>query len=207
MPFSRAGLVHLHGNLLCAIDTETTGLVAGFHDIWQVCILPLDCNFEPDKKIIPFYMDMKVKFPERIEKRAVALSKGDFASKQVRAIDPWTCADLLDEWFVKLKLPIGRKIVPVAQNWPFDRGFLLEWLGAESFNDFFSYNYRDTKVVAAFLNDAADYHYSKLPFSGMSLAKLCTHFGIVNHKAHDSLQDCIVTAKIYQRMLAEAITT
>ena len=206
MPKSRRGLIHLHGNILCAIDTETTGLVAGYHDIWQVCILPLDCNFEPNKDVIPFYMDIKVKNPERINKRAIALSKGNFASKQVRAIDPWTCADLLDDWFVKLDLPLGKKIVPVAQNWPFDRGFLLEWLGAETFNDLFSYRYRDTMVTAAFLSDAADYHFNPLPFQGISLAALCTHYGITNQKAHDSLQDCIVTAQIYQRMLAEVIS-
>ena len=47
------GMIHLNGNILCAVDVETTGLEVGFHEIWQIAVLPLDSNIKPNKDILP----------------------------------------------------------------------------------------------------------------------------------------------------------
>lgn len=60
---------HLNGNLLCCIDTETTGLISGTHDIWQIAVLPLDENIQPLKGVFPFYMDIKIKDPSVVTKK------------------------------------------------------------------------------------------------------------------------------------------
>lgn len=194
-------MVHLNSNLLCAVDVETTGLRSGYHDIWQIAILPLDSFIKPFRDILPFYMDIKVKFPDRIDFKAIKLPREEFARRQQAAIDPFSCADLLDEWFDRLKLAVHKKLVPLAQNWPFDRGFLIEWLGISSFEHIFYPVYRDTMVAAAFDSDLADFRTEKVLFTQYNLPFLSTRLGVKNEKPHDALQDAITTAECYRRML------
>lgn len=208
-------MIHLNGNLLAAVDVETTGTIPGFHDIWQVCVLILDDNIKPDKRVTPFYLELRPKRPENIDMKAVKVSRMEFAQKMQRALDPWDAADLFDEWFEKLKvrterrpplLPEGKKLVPVAQNWPFDRSFMMDWLGVTSFESFFHPWYRDTLPVAQYLNDryAKDTLCilpAKVPFPKSNLAYLCSQLKVKNLKAHDALQDCIATADVYNEMV------
>ena len=208
-------MIHLNGNLLAAIDVETTDTVPGFHDVWQVCVLILDDDIKPDKRVTPFYVDMRPKRPENIDQQALSVCRMDFALKMQRALDPWDAADLFDEWFEKLKmhtptrpplLPERKKLVPVAQNWPFDRSFMTEWLGPTSFEAFFHPWYRDTLPVAQYLNDkyAKDpmcVLAAKVPFPKSNLAYLCSQLKVKNAKAHDALQDCIATAEVYRQMV------
>ncbi len=198
------GMVHLNGNLLCAVDVETTGLIPGYHDIWQVAILPLNSFIKPLKSVMPFYMDIKIKFPDRIDPKAIKLPREEFARRQQHAIDPFSCADLLDEWFARLKLPFNKRIVPLAQNWPFDRGFIIEWLGILSFEHMFYPVYRDTMVAAAFDSDLADFRSEKILFTQHNLRFISTRLGVQNQKPHDALQDAITTAECYRRMLLRA---
>jgi len=198
---TQPGMQHLNGNLLCAIDTETTGLKAGFHDIWQVAIVPLGADIKPLKTVLPFCMDIKIKFPERIEKNAIKIINAEFARRQQHAIEPYTCADLFDKWFDRLKLPMYKRIVPLAQNWLFDRGFLIDWLGETSFNHSFYHVFRDTMTVAAFDSDLCDFRGDKVLFTQYNLGFLCTRLGVTNEKPHDALQDAIATAEVYRRLL------
>ncbi|HDZ14083.1 hypothetical protein LCGC14_0646540 [marine sediment metagenome] len=196
-----SSMQHLNGHLLCAIDVETTGLRPGYHDIWQIAVLPLDTNIKPLREIMPFCMDIKIKNPERMEKKAMLLPKADFVRRQQHAIESFTCADLFDEWFDRLELPLYKKIVPLAQNWPFDREFLKDWMGLESFNQAFYPVYRDTMVAAAFDSDLCDFRSEKIMFNKYNLGFICKKLDVTNVKAHDALQDCIATAECYRRML------
>ncbi|KKM51700.1 hypothetical protein LCGC14_1555270, partial [marine sediment metagenome] len=173
----------------------------GHNCMWQIAILPLDANIKPYKGIIPFYMDMQIKRPENINDEAIKLAKVDWAIRQQRAVDPWTAGDMFDEWFQSLGLPMYKRLVPLAQNWPFDREFIIDWLGRETFSQLFSVHYRDTMAAALFRNDCADFKNEKIPIPKVNLNYLGTVFGVKNYKAHDALQDCIVTAEIYRRII------
>ncbi len=192
---------HLNGNLLCAVDVETTGLVPGHNDMWQIAILPLNSRIEPAKDVMPFYMNMKVKRPDNIDKNAIKIANLDFYEAQKRAVDPWSAADMLDDWFEALKLPVYKKICPLASNWPFDRAFIIDWLGDETYHQLFSPHYRDTMVAALFENDIADHRSNKVEYHHVGLGALASKMNVVNNKAHDALQDCLTTAKVYQRLL------
>lgn len=198
---TQPGMRHLNGHLLCAIDTETTGLKAGYHDIWQVAIVPLGADIRPIKSVMPFCMDIRIKFPDRIEKNAIKIRNAEFATRQEHAIEPYTCADLFDTWFDRLKLPMYKKIVPLAQNWLFDRGFLIEWLGETSFDHSFYHIFRDTMIAAAFDSDLCDFKSDPILFMQYSLGTLCKRLDVTNHKPHDALQDALATAEVYRRML------
>ena len=209
--------MHLNDNILCVVDTETTGLRAGFHDIIQVCILPLDSNLVPlkehkGKSILPFYMEIKPKRPESIgewkgsefkitDNSAMRVNKLDIFRIMQTAIDPDRAADLLDAWFEKFNFPYGKKISVLAQNWPFDREFLIDWLGHESFGQYFDRRYRDASVAALFCNDQADLHNERCPFPKVNLEYLASTLKVDHRNAHDAMNDCLVTAEVYRRML------
>lgn len=195
------GLMHINHNILCAVDTETTGLIAEYHDIHQIAILPLGPDLKPMKKVIPFYIDMQLTNPDRIDKKAIKMNREQFAIKQQRAVDPFTGADLFDQWFERLNLPVHKKIMPLAQNWPFDKGFIKYWLGEKNFEHTFSPLYRDTMVVTQFHSDLMDHCGNPIMFPQYNLQYLCQKLGIKNHKPHDALQDCIATAEVYRRLL------
>ena len=197
------GMLHLNGNLLCAVDVETTGLEPGFHEVWQVGILALDSNIKPAKNILPFYVNLKISYPERIEPKAIR-NRTAFALLQQRALDPFSAADLLDSWFERLQLPIYKKICPLAQNFPFDRSHLIEWLGIKNYEYLFSPWYRDTMTTAIFDSDLCNFRGEKIMFTEYGLAFLCNKLKVHNEKPHDALQDCVATAECYRRMLLRA---
>lgn len=195
---------HLNNNILCAVDVETTGLNPGFNEIWQICVLPLDSACKPSREIPPFYQDIKINYPDRISRKAVHISRERFAEKQIRALDAFTAADMMDEWFQRLNLPLYKKIVPLAHNWPFDRHFILDWLGPASFNDFFHPHYRDSMTAAIFLMDLADHNSRRVEMSKFNLSELCNKMDVTNLQAHDALQDCVATAECYRRLMSWA---
>lgn len=198
------GMVHLNGNLLVCVDVETTGLRAGYHDIHQVAVLPLDVDIKPLKSAPPFAIDIKVRHPDRIQKGAIQIKRAEFVSRQQHAVDYFTAADLFDDWFERLHLPMHKKLMPLAQNWPFDKSFLVDWLGDESFEQFFHPHFRDTMASAALHSDLMAFKSNKYLFQKLSLRYLCNALGVTNQKAHDALQDTITTAECYRRMLMTA---
>lgn len=193
-------MIHWKKNLLCAVDVETTGLDSRYNEIIQICILPLDSNLKPHQQIRPFYTMIKPEHPERIDKKAMEVN--NLAEKLLTALDGGKVADLLVEWFEGLKLPMGKKIIPLAQNWPFDRSFLIEWLGQKTFEMIFDYEYRDTKVAAVYLNDRAIRHADPVPFARVGLAYISSQLSITNPAPHDAMGDCITTAEAYRLMLS-----
>jgi len=196
------GLENLNGNVLCAIDTETTGLKAGFHDVIEVAIVPLDTNLDIMQEVPPFHMILQPKRPERITAEAMKVNGFSLDQLMIEGMDPWRAADLFDSWFQRLKLAPGKKISPLGKNWPFDKGFIEDWVGPETFNQCFHYHYRDVGPVALFMNDRAEFQTpGKFPFPKTSLQYVATTLGIETDRAHRALEDAVVTAKVYKKMM------
>lgn len=198
-------MIHWNGNQLCAIDTETTGLEPGYHEIIQIAILPLDSNIKPRRDVMPFYIEIIPDYPERADKKAMEINRLDFAKIAQRGHDREKAKDLLAEWVDGLGLPYTKygnrkRVIPLGQNYAFDRSFIMSWLGTQTYEELFFYGYRDTKVAAAFLNDKAAMHAEKVPYSKTSLSWLANKHNVVNEKAHDALSDCLTTAEVYRKM-------
>ncbi len=201
MPFIPNSLINLNGNLLCSVDVETTGRLAGYHEIIQIGIQPLSSDIKPMRDVSPFYMNIAPKHPERVEKAATRVHGLDIDDLVANAPDSWRAADLFDEWFQRLDLPFKKNLVPLAQNWAFERGFLTHWLGIETFDQLWHFHPRDTMLFALSINDAAAFHGKDIPFSQVGLLSLCDKFGIEIEKAHDALCDARAEAELYRRML------
>jgi DNA polymerase III alpha subunit (gram-positive type) len=195
-------LVNLKGNLLCAVDVETTGRMAGYHEVIQIGVQPLTSEITPMKDVMPFYINIAPDHPEREEKSATRVHGLNIADLVENAPSQWKAADLFDEWFQKLKLPFGKQLVPLAHNYPFERGFLTHWLGMETFNQIWHFHPRDTMLFAVSINDACAYHGKRPPYDYVGLGSMCAKYGITIDNAHDALCDARAEAELYKRMLS-----
>jgi len=201
MIVSTRSLPHLHGSLLCAIDTETTGRMPGYHEIIQIAIQPLDSMLEPMEGVRPFYTTIAPDYPERAESSAQVVHGLDLHKLKETSLDGWKTADILDEWFQSLKLPMRKSIVPLAHNWAFEAGFLKAWLGIECMNEMFHPHPRDSMLLAIAINDRAVLNGEKPVFPSVSLTAMCKQLGIPVINAHDALADALAEAKVYGTVL------
>lgn len=198
---------HWNGNHLCVIDTETTGLDVDWHEIIQICILPLDSNFTPRTDIIPFYINMIPDNPERASKEAMQKNKLKLPELIKTGFDKIKVIDMLEDWIQSLGMPVtayGRPkcVMPLGHNYAFDRSFIMQWLGRELYDQWFYYHFRDTMIYANCLNDKSAMHAEKVPFSKTGLQYLCSTLKIQTERAHDALSDCIATAKVYKHLVS-----
>jgi len=194
-------MITLNGNILCAIDVETTGTNPQHHEMTQVTFLPLTKDLEPSREFVPFDLLLHIDYEERIEWDALRVTKTDFMKHQQVAMDKYQAADLFEDWVAKFNLPIGKKIMPLAHNWPFDRGFIMEWLQPTAYDNFIDGRFRDSMVLAAAINDIYDRRNEPAPFTRINLSVLCKKLNVVNKSAHNSLADCEATAQVYKKLL------
>lgn len=196
-----SGLVAINGNLMAAVDVETTGTRAAYHEIIQIAVVPLNSDLRPLPNVRPFYTTMKPLFPERRQLSANFVHKLDINELVLHAPEPGRVQDLLVEWFQKLELPVGKCLVPLAHNWAFEAKFLQAWLGVDLCQELFHSHARDGMLLAISMNDRAAFAGEELPFSRVGLGSLCRKFGVTNASAHDALCDCLAEAEVYRALL------
>lgn len=194
--------VHYNGNLLCSIDTESTGLKAGFHDILQLCVLPLGPDLKPSREFPHFEIMIRPESPQRVDAKADKVNKGLMHSALTYGIERWSAVELLREWFYKLKLPVRKKIVPLGANWSHDERFIREFMGGpESYEELFRSDYRDVQKAAGTINDMCDWHSEPIPFPKVNLSYLCSVLGVQQINKHDATGDALATAEVYRRLM------
>lgn len=193
-------MINFQGNVLAAVDVETTGTVDGYHEIVQVAVVPLTDDIEPSDDMPPFYMKIKPDYPERAEKMAMQVN-GLNLDELKFCPDRWEAADLFDDWFENLKLPMYKKLIYLTQNAPFDIPFLKQWLGVIGFSKYFTPRGRDTMFTATAYNDYATWRNMPIPFNRVGLKELCEYFGVDFNNHHDALSDCLATARVYKELL------
>lgn len=200
-------MIHLNGNKLCAVDCETSGLNPDEHELLQICVLPLDSDFKPDPKVTPFYMEMQPMYPKKIQKRALAVNGLDLNHLMTNCVPGHRVADLFVDWFDGLGLAPNKGIVPLGQNYQFDMRFIRAWLGNLTYEMCFKdQGHRDTKCVINFINDRAYQKGLPIPFPKTGLSAVATRLGINTDGAHDAMADCIMTAKVYKKLMGQIPT-
>lgn len=208
---------HLNGNLLCVVDTETLGTDPTKHDLVEVAAIILNSiTLEPVNDIMPFHMILK---PENlkaadaeaisllgmdhdvIEKDKVNRPRHDVLDKFINGHDKYAAAELFVNWFQAFNLPFRKKLIPIAHNWPFDKAFLVRWLGLETFEMIFSPLYRCTLQMSLHENDLAGYRGYEFPFVKNQLGYLCRILHIEHNKAHTALGDAYATSQLYKKLI------
>lgn len=215
----RSIVPHWNGHLICAIDTETTGLQAGYHEMIQIAIMPLNAEYLPDPEIQPFVCMVKPDHPARWEDGAARVN-GLRGVAEKHGLDANVAYQMFVEWYYALGLPetnsppYFKQIIPLAKNWAFDRGFVNAWMGLDddrkpAMDQFIrSREARDLQPLIYFMNDLAYIHDEKIyPFPKQSLTYACSRLSIPHPNAHDALGDCEATARCYRRLLDMQLPT
>lgn len=192
-------MVHLNSNLLCAVDIETTGPRPGYHDIWQICVLPLDHDMMPYKGLLPFYTDLKPEHPDRAEKKYI--TQDQLAKAVLRGIAPDRVADMLQSWFEKIGLAPDKRLHPLSCDWPSHYAFLLHWLGFYQTEMIFHKWFRDLTATACYSNDSAFHAVEQLPYPKCHFRYICSCLKVLNDSPDDAMSDCIAMAECHRRML------
>jgi len=203
---------HWNGNQLVAIDLETSGTDPFWNEILQICILPLDSNAKPRQDVMPFYIDIAPDRPHLVDPEAMSVNKLDLVRIKKRGHDSEKAKDLLEAWVKTLGLPVtaygnSKKLIPLGHNYAFDRGFIERWLGPETYNSIFDPRFQDTMVIASFVNNVCAMHADKVLYSKVKLGWLAKQLSVPYENAHDALQDCVITAEVYRRLLQKALPT
>ncbi len=192
-------MAYLDNCMVCVLDTETTGLKAGTHDIIQICAIPLTIDFQA-ANLQHFQLDLKPRYPQNIEWDALNCNKRTLENILERGFDPWNAADLFFQWFESLNC---KRLMPLAHNWPFDRDFIKDWLGPETFNLIFDSRYRDLMSAINFVNDSRFYKGEQVLMHRHTLKYICgilqiewDHMG-----AHDAIFDCLKTVEAYRTIV------
>jgi DNA polymerase III epsilon subunit-like protein len=198
---------HCNGSVICAIDTETTGLDPLFHEIWQIAILPLDANLELRPDVMPFYVTLKPStlaycdfdVPVMKHNRTKIMEACD------RGLDPERARELLEEWMNGIGLDYTKwgtrkNVIPLGHCYNFDKIFIEKWLGVEDYRRLFSHQYRDLMQATLFLNDRCSFKGEPVLFPKHDLAYICSTLKISLPNAHDALYDCKATAAAYRRI-------
>jgi DNA polymerase III epsilon subunit-like protein len=200
---------HWNGHQMCAIDIETGGLDPNWHEILQICILPLDANCDVRRDVMPFYIDLRPEHPTRVEPEA-RKKNGISLERMMRGFDQDKAKDLLEDWVNKLQLPYTKygkrkRILPLGQGYHFDKAFLQTWLGVDRYSEIFDGRVVDTVSVASYLNDLAAMHAEKVPFSKVNLSWLCKQLSVPLDRAHDAMADCVATAAVYKKLIQRTL--
>ena len=148
-------------------------------------------------------MYIKPTYPERADPRALSVNGLTLKFLAEHGVPSEKAAELLFAWWQKECK--GEQLEPVGQNWPFDRGFLMAWLGQEMFDKIFFRHYRDTCSAAKFINDRSALVDGKIVFDKFRLQNLCEKLGIKYEKGHDAYHDCIMTLEVYRQLLLKPI--
>jgi DNA polymerase III epsilon subunit-like protein len=193
-------LPNMNNNIPCAVDVETTGALAGYHEIIQIACLPLNQHFEEHEELRFFYINIKPDYPKRASKEAERKHKLKLEDLS-GCVTQRQGVKLFEEWFDKLNLGMGKRLIPLAHNWGFERGHLINWMGLGAFDDIWQSHPRDTMVFGAMINDLYQWHGRKHPFPYLGLKDMCRRFDINIENHHDALSDCIATARLYAALM------
>ena len=195
------GMDHLYGNVLAAVDVETTGRRASYHEIIQIAVVPLDGDIRPMEGVRPFYTVVAPLHPERADRKSTKVHGLNVEELAISGPHPQRVQEMLIEWWNKLDLPVGKCLVPLAHNWAFESSFFKAWLGVDLTSELFHSNARDAMLYALSINDRAAFEGHRPPFRRVNLESLCRHFKVTNDRPHDAMADSLAEAEVYRAML------
>lgn len=188
--------VHLNKDIYASVYVETTGPYVGFHDIYRMCILPLDNFMKPAKGVVPFLITFKPIYEDH-----PWISKDDYAQYSSVGVHPGVAGSVLSLWAQRLPKQYDKRLCPIAYNWPFMSAFMKSLFGSDVFDQVFHETGRDISSLAASINDCCDLSVQQIPFPKTGFISICNRLNLELEKPHDSLNLCRATPVAYSLML------
>lgn len=195
---------------IVSVDVETTGLVPGTHEVWEVGIVPVDSGREH------LYYQFQ---PTELEtSEATALQVGGFYERFDWIGDPRFARDMLVEGVVKdeeegTEEPSGHKAVTLAAEACWKIAKELEGATILGLNPHFDsmhlrallQRYGHAKTWGHRFLDlgsfAAGAWGARIPLSGKAVTERMESHGIVNEELHNAYADAKWNVNAYQAIL------
>lgn len=184
--------------MICSIDTETGGLLPYYHEVLDICILPLLDDFSVNDAVQPFQVAIRPQFFDRLDPKALEVNGHTVEELQKRDITRETATNMFKEWFVTVMRKV--KIEPLGWNWTFDRMMLQATFKGIDFNQFFFYRVRDGQNVAMYLNDRHRLLGNAVPFKSTALTGVASALELDYPAQHSALGDAMMAAKVYRKL-------
>jgi DNA polymerase III epsilon subunit-like protein len=186
---------------LCAIDTETTDIDFAKAHIVEICILPLNDDYSPDKNIKPLNILINPGAAE-LERGNIALSFNKIGKDDIlkNGLPETEFLGYLKGWMAANGIDI---IEPLAHNWVYDRAVLRNLLGFDEVEKLIYRRAKDSHTAAVFVNDLFASKGVPKPFKQTRLSEMVKYFGMreENTNFHRAYDDCIASAFVYQCLL------
>jgi hypothetical protein len=193
-----------HGNIIAAVDIETTGPIVGQHEIFQISILPLNNRLEPDKELR--FLNLFIK-PEAKDFKAGDLTgkRERFIQARLHGLERHVAFEMLDKWadslgIRKAGLLRDMKVMPLSFNWAWKRAFLVDFMTLDFFNDLFHWHSREIITAAVFCNDRAEFRGDPEPFNKVTLSALSRALESKNPFPDDPAFDVQHFAELWRAM-------
>lgn len=196
-----------------SIDLETTGLICGYNEIFEIGMVKLDRNFCLTNDI--FHSYVRVIHPDRFSQRAQEVT-GITPEELLQYPHIDDVKDELINWIKRIS-PTSEMIRPLGQFFDgFDRGFLkLYFDKIVTVVDDDGNEKETTEFDKHFLRSSIDLKHSAIDFDNWisynnvpykkireySLEKIAEYLQVKNPQAHSALNDAKTTAICYKKLL------
>lgn len=193
--------MNLNYNRLVAIDTIATNQ----EEIVELCIYPINAQFELVKTILPIYIYVKPKVNPwnftREDYKNLGVSENIYLLAWNEGLPPSQVLELFERWCdTKIQMLPGRKLMPLTYDWGRKKAQLISLLGEKHFEYYFHFHSRDILAVSLFANDFANMQVERPPYPKVDMAYIFSQTR-TEYARRDTIINCIGIAKIYKKML------
>jgi len=202
---------HWNNNQVVVATVRFSGSQIGWHELVQVCFLPLDSNFLPRRDVLPLQLTMEIDYPERFDLKSSNMRKKDFEHSQTLIrFDEFKARDLFATWFQKLDLKhtkhgTQKKIMLLGHNSYVMNSWLNAWFREDYELYFDDTRPRDTAIAALFLNDYAGMHIENVRYPKTDLSYLRSMCKIESIRVKDCINEAVVIAGIYKVLVQRGV--
>lgn len=191
---------HLNGHLFVSTDCETTGLVPGYNEIWQLSFIPLGPDLLPSPNHTPFDIYSEVEFPGRIDPK-ISITPIQNAMQFARPKS--LVRELFNSWFEELGLGENKRLVLLGHNVKFEMCHYMHFFGWHSYSMYFDSRCRCTLETASAINDMCWWRGLKIPYMNMQLNGIARTLNIEYEESslHDAVYDANLCAQTYKELL------
>ena len=174
---------------LCFVDTETSGLVPGRHEVIEIAAILTDIQ---NQEISRIEHKIKMNHPDRAEAKALEINHYDPQVWMTEAV-PFR---VFQDWLDRL-VPYGHVAIPVGHHVSFDRAMIDEGY-YKPYGKFcpLAYHFVDTMGFATALRTAG-----VILSDDDRLENVCRALGISTGEAHRAMNDCEASRKIFEYTL------
>lgn len=173
----------LHERPLAWVDTETTGLDPKNHELLSLALVLTD---QRGKELMRWHWKFKPRWVERADPKALEVN-----GYNPDTWGPTVSIALAMHQFVN----ITKDAIFCAHNVRFDYSFIAEELHRQGLKWEGYYSTLDTVMLGWYTMSRSN------TLNGVSLAALCSFYGVSNDGAHDALRDVERTITVWKYMM------